>query len=77
MTNPKLHGLLLILAWLSSAALMQAQTYTDLHDFNNTDGCCANYPSMMAQGEDGAIWGATTSGGFGVACSRSRDYVVL
>jgi uncharacterized repeat protein (TIGR03803 family) len=63
MTNAKLHGLLLILAWLSSAALMQAQTYTDLHDFNNTDGCCANYPSMMAQGEDGAIWGATTSGG--------------
>lgn len=55
--------LLLIPAVLSFAAAMQAQTYSDLHDFNNTDGCCANYPSMMAQGEDGNIWGATTSGG--------------
>lgn len=55
--------LLLIPAVLAFAAAMQAQTYSDLHDFNNTDGCCANYPSMMAQGEDGNIWGATTSGG--------------
>jgi uncharacterized repeat protein (TIGR03803 family) len=54
---------LLILAVLASAELLQAQTYTDLHDFNSTDGCCANYPSMMAQAQDGSIWGATTSGG--------------
>lgn len=63
MTNPKRHRLLLILAVLSSAALMQAQTYTDLHDFNGTDGCCALAPSMLAQGQDGDIYGATTSGG--------------
>jgi len=45
--------------------LLLAQTYTDMHDFNNTDGCCANYPSLLAQGEDGDIYGATTSGGTG------------
>jgi uncharacterized repeat protein (TIGR03803 family) len=45
--------------------LLHAQTYTDMHDFNNSDGCCANYPSLLAQGEDGDIYGATTSGGNG------------
>lgn len=45
--------------------LLQAQTYADLHDFNNSDGCCALYPSLLAQGEDGDIYGATTSGGNG------------
>ena len=45
--------------------LLLAQTYTDMHDFNNSDGCCANYPSLLAQGEDGDIYGATTSGGTG------------
>ena len=63
MKSPMWHRLLLIPAVLFFAAAMKAQTYSDLHDFNNTDGCCANYPSMMAQGEDGSIWGATTSGG--------------
>ncbi len=45
--------------------MLYAQTYTDIHDFVNSDGCCANYPSMLAQGEDGDIYGATTSGGAG------------
>src|SRR5205085_8446613 len=45
--------------------LLHAQTYTDMHDFNNTDGCCATNPSLLAQGEDGNIYGATTSGGNG------------
>ncbi len=45
--------------------LLRAQTYTDMRDFNNSDGCCANYPSLLAQGEDGNIYGATTSGGAG------------
>lgn len=44
-------------------ALMQAQTYTDMRDFSETDGCCANYPSMLVQGQDGNIYGATTGGG--------------
>lgn len=46
-----------------STAAVHAQTYTVLHNFVETDGCCSNYPSMMAQGEDGNIYGATTSGG--------------
>ncbi len=54
--------MLVVLTW-SAASLLQAQTYTDLHDFNETDGCCANYPSMLAQGRDGNIYGATSSGG--------------
>ena len=56
------HLLTLVLA-LCASALLQAQTYTDLHDFVETDGCCALYPSLLAQGRDGNIYGATTSGG--------------
>ena len=63
MTRPKLHCLLLTLALIASAALVQAQTYTDIRDFNQTDGCCAYYPSMLAQGQDGDIYGTTSSGG--------------
>lgn len=59
------------LLWLCMSALfsvlfpslLRAQTYTDMRDFNNSDGCCAAYPSMLAQGEDGNLYGATTNGG--------------
>ncbi len=65
MTSAKLQRLLQMFAIFAFAAsaLVQAQTYTDVHDFNETDGCCASYPSLLAQGEDGNIYGATTSGG--------------
>lgn len=63
MKSPKLHCLILMVTLVASAALLQAQTYTDLHDFSGSDGCCALYPSMLAQGKDGNIYGATTSGG--------------
>ena len=65
MTNRILprHSLLLIVVTLFASVIVQAQTYTDLHNFNETDGCCANYPSMLGQGRDGNIYGATTSGG--------------
>lgn len=64
MTSSKSHRLLIMpVVLLLASALMQAQTYTDLHDFDETDGCCANYPSMLAQGRDGNIYGATNSGG--------------
>src|ERR1700693_5975042 len=39
--------------------LLHAQTYIDMHDFNNSDGCCANYSSLLAPGADGDIYGAT------------------
>src|ERR1700690_1717061 len=66
MTNLKVpcHQLLLAvltLAFFTVAA--SAQTYTDLHDFDEIEGCCSNYPSMLAQGQDGNIYGATTNGG--------------
>ncbi len=65
MTRPKLNRLLVMFAVfvLPFTTLMQAQTYTDIHDFNEADGCCASYPSMLAQGRDGNVYGATTSGG--------------
>lgn len=53
----------LIMQTLFCGSLLNAQTYTDMYDFNNTTGCCANNPSVLAQGEDGNIYGATTSGG--------------
>src|SRR5215470_5437310 len=59
-----LHKILLTAAFaLACAALLQAQTYTDMHDFVNTDGCCQMYPGLLAQGEDGNIYGASASGG--------------
>ena len=64
MKTTKLYQSLLILHFaLVCGGFSQGQTYTDIHDFNNTDGCCTNYPSLMAQGEDGKIYGASTSGG--------------
>jgi len=47
--------LVLTFALALSTAAVHAQTYTVLHNFVETDGCCSVYPSMMAQGEDGNI----------------------
>jgi uncharacterized repeat protein (TIGR03803 family) len=66
MTNSKLPSYQFLLAVLTltfATSVAKAQTYTDLHDFNETDGCCAGAPSLLAQGEDGNIYGATTNGG--------------
>ena len=65
MKNLRLFQYLGSIALVGLSAMVNAQTYTDMHDFNNSDGCCANYPSLLAQGEDGNIYGATTSGGSG------------
>jgi uncharacterized repeat protein (TIGR03803 family) len=39
--------------------------YLDLHDFAGSGGagCCPSYPSVMAQGRDGNVYGITTTGG--------------
>jgi uncharacterized repeat protein (TIGR03803 family) len=66
MTNLKRPGYQFLWAVLTltlATSVAKAQTYTDLHDFNETEGCCAAAPSLLAQGEDGDIYGATTSGG--------------
>ncbi len=66
MNNRMPHRLFAVIAVLISfiiSPMLYAQTYTDMHDFNSTDGCCALYPSMLLQGQDGNIYGATTNGG--------------
>src|SRR5215471_13454781 len=64
MKTTTLHCTLLIVVFaLACAGFVQAQTYTDMHDFTGTDGCCTYYPGMLAQGEDGNIYGTSASGG--------------
>jgi uncharacterized repeat protein (TIGR03803 family) len=49
---------------LATNTLLQAQTYTDLFDFDGTNhGCCSIYPGVLAQGRDGSLYGTTTQGG--------------
>lgn len=43
--------------------VLYGQGYTTLYSFSNSDGCCTNYPGLLAQGEDGNIYGVSTSGG--------------
>jgi len=70
MKASKLQRLLLMFAVfvlpisvLPMSTLMQAQTYTDIHDLTGTDGCCQFYPGMLVQGRDGNIYGGNASGG--------------
>jgi uncharacterized repeat protein (TIGR03803 family) len=66
MTYFKVHpGLLAFaIAFFATAVFIQAQTYTDLFDFDGTNhGCCSIYPGMLAQGRDGNLYGTTTQGG--------------
>jgi uncharacterized repeat protein (TIGR03803 family) len=65
LTFRRFSFVLLAFALALPGGVMHAQTYTVLHNFVGTDGCCATYPSQMAQGEDGNIYGATTSDGTG------------
>ena len=51
MKTPRLLALASALILFMVSPLLHAQTYTDVHDFNNSDGCCASYPSLLAQGE--------------------------
>jgi len=52
------------LALSMAATPLQAQTYTDIHDFDCTvEGCSPTYPEIMAQGRDGNLYGTTNAGG--------------
>ena len=43
---------------------IQAQTYTDIHDFDcSVEGCQPQYPELLAQGRDGNLYGTTSAGG--------------
>jgi uncharacterized repeat protein (TIGR03803 family) len=66
MTNrsAKLTLPILVCLILAATSALQAQTYTDLFDFDGTNhGCCSIYPSMLAQGRDGNLYGTTLQGG--------------
>jgi len=55
-------GLLLFLGLSTSIA--SAQGYSDLYEFGAAGGgCCPQYPSLMTQGQDGSLYGITSSGG--------------
>ena len=55
---------LFLLLPLLGAETLSAQTYQDLFNFVGTPGgCCPQYPSVMAQGRDGNLYGITSTGG--------------
>lgn len=45
-----------------SLSSLQAQTYTALHFFSQSDGTNSAYPALLAQGRDGNLYGTTTGG---------------
>lgn len=63
----RLGGLVLGVLWFVLSVLptpLQAQIYTDLHEFDcNVEGCSPTYPEIMAQGRDGNLYGTTNAGG--------------
>jgi uncharacterized repeat protein (TIGR03803 family) len=43
---------------------VSAQIYSDLYEFGGApDGCCPQYPMVMAQAGDGNVYGVTSTGG--------------
>lgn len=68
-THPSAHTLTkiflgIVIIVLTSARLVSAQAYTDLYEFPGNSGpCCPSYPSVMAQGRDGNLYGITSVGG--------------
>src|SRR5882672_360343 len=74
-----LYGLLACLLSLAPTTV-QAQTYTDIHDFScAVDGCQPINPGLLAQGRDGNLYGTTDHGGaadMGVVFKATPDGVV-
>ncbi len=59
---------------LQMAVSAQAQTYTDLHDFNASAGDPYNFQlTKLAQGRDGNFYGEAVSGGTGQRYDREDD----
>ena len=56
--------LLLMLRLVFWAEPASAQTYSDLFEFGGTPGgCCPHFPATLAQGQDGNLYGITSTGG--------------
>ena len=56
--------LLLMLSLVFWAEPASAQTYSDLFEFGGTPGgCCPQFPATLAQGQDGNLYGITSTGG--------------
>ena len=45
------------------APLRAQVAYTDLYEFDDAHGCCVQYPGLLAQGQDGNLYGGTFSEG--------------
>ncbi|HEX6505760.1 MAG TPA: choice-of-anchor tandem repeat GloVer-containing protein [Terriglobales bacterium] len=54
-----LFAMLILVATLPA----HAQTYVDMFDFVDANGCCPSYPGVLAQGRDGNLYGTTQNGG--------------
>ncbi len=64
MTSQLLKLGLSLLLLVLCAATVSAQTYKDIFEFDgNTHGCCPQYPAIMAQGQDGNLYGTAPTGG--------------
>ena len=53
----------LLCIFLVCTTVASAQTYQSLVNFVGSNGCCPQYPAMMAQGRDGSLYGTTPTGG--------------
>jgi uncharacterized repeat protein (TIGR03803 family) len=62
-TRPLLVLAMTLLAVVLGVSGAQAQTYTDLHDFDTLDLASPQYSGILAQGRDGNIYGTAPIGG--------------
>jgi uncharacterized repeat protein (TIGR03803 family) len=54
---------MLALALTFVTTVVNAQTYTVLHNFDSARGIGPEFPALLAQGRDGNLYGTTTEGG--------------
>src|SRR5438105_11989155 len=55
-------GMFVALVYLFGTVVVSAQIYSDLYNFSGADGESPSYPQVMAQGQDGNLYGTVTEG---------------